>query len=54
MVDITINEILKKHGINDENLAKALAEIFEEFYKESKEREVSELKLKALMQGRTI
>lgn len=51
MFEMMINEILKKHDVKDENLAKALAEIFENFYNESQKREMTELRMKALTKG---
>ena len=43
MMEIMIKEILEKHNIKDENLANALAEIFEMLYQESKDRDATNL-----------
>lgn len=51
MIDILIKEVLKKHDINDENLAAALAEIFDIFYEETQSKMSQDLSNSLRMNG---
>jgi hypothetical protein len=53
-MEYLIKEILEKHNIKDENLANALAEIYQVFYKQSQSDMESDYRLKALMKGITL
>ncbi|MGE7090916.1 hypothetical protein ACQKII_05535 [Lysinibacillus sp. NPDC048646] len=45
-MEFLINQILEKHNVKDEKLAKALAEIFDAYYKLSTQKSVAEYGLK--------
>jgi hypothetical protein len=51
MMDILIKGILEKHGIKDENLAAALAEILELNYDETQRKMESDISISMRMKG---
>ncbi|WP_369436137.1 hypothetical protein [Lysinibacillus fusiformis] len=50
-MEFLINQILEKNDIKNENLAKALAEIFNEYYQLSLQKFVLEYDLNKLKEG---
>ncbi|MEQ6353362.1 hypothetical protein ABNX05_01890 [Lysinibacillus sp. M3] len=45
-MEFLINQILEKHDVKNENLAKALTEIFDAYYKLSQQKSVIDFVLK--------